>query len=87
MICASCGLPISGPSHDTENIGADDRIRCVCDQCWHNPALWFLPRELEKHGTYPAVVEAAYHKHLGIPDGQMTFGTVVPDDVRRRLGI
>lgn len=88
--CSSCGFPISDrpPAHKTslepDHLG---QIREVCDRCWHDPALFFLPRELEKYGNYPAVVEAAYRRYLGIPDGQTTFGSVVPESFRRSLGI
>jgi hypothetical protein len=80
-ICSSCGFPIAGcpPSHQTGEPDHLDRIRFVCDHCWHDPALFFLPREMEIHGNYRAVLENQWRKYHGIPDGQMTFGSVVPD--------
>lgn len=57
--CSSCGFPITDapPAHKTslepDHLG---RIREVCDRCWHNPALFFLPRELEIHGSEAEVL-------------------------------
>ena len=62
-ICASCGFPITGPVHDTENIGADGRTRYVCDRCWHDPALFFLPREIEIHGSYAEVLADQWSRY------------------------
>lgn len=81
--CASCGLPRSDslPEHV-----ADPNGRLVCDRCWHDPALWFLGREMEIHGTYEAVVEAAYRKYHGLISGQATLFSLIPDDVRKKIG-
>ena len=60
----------------------DGSGREVCDRYWHNPCLFFLPRQLEIHGTRRAVQEALWRSQLGIPPGQTTFGTAVPDFAR-----
>jgi hypothetical protein len=81
MNCSSCGHPISEfpPAHKTslepDHLG---RIREVCDRCWHDPALFFLPREIEIHGSEAAVKEDQWRKYLGIPAEQTTLFPVVP---------
>jgi len=80
-ICSSCGLPITDapPAHKTslepDHLGL---IREVCDRCWHNPALFFLPREIEIHGSEREVLEYQWRLFYGIDKGQATLGTCVP---------
>jgi hypothetical protein len=79
--CSSCGFPISDypPTHNTsfepDHLGL---IRQVCDHCWKNPALFFLPREIEIRGSEAAVLEDQWRKYLRIPAGQTTLFSVVP---------
>jgi len=86
--CASCGFPLSDapPAHQTSNhpdhLG---RYYQVCDRCWHNPALFFLPREIEIHGSDLAVAESMWRKYHRIPEGQVTLFSVVPEVVRARI--
>jgi urocanate hydratase len=41
---------------------------------------------MEIHGTYEAVVEAAYRKYHGLISGQATLFSLIPDDVRKKIG-
>jgi len=80
--CSSCGFPISDrpPAHKTssepDHLG---RIREVCNRCWNDPALFFLSREIEIHGSERAVLENQWRKYYRIDLDQTTFGSVVPD--------
>jgi len=80
--CSSCGLPLSDnlPAHDTsyepDHLAV---IRKVCDRCWHHPALFFLPREIEIHGSERAVLEYQWRLFRGIDKGQTTLFSAVPD--------
>ncbi len=81
--CASCGLPRSEAL--PEHVAGDDG-RLVCDRCWHNPALWFLGRELEIYDTYEGVAEAAYRKYHGLIPSQATLFSLIPDAVKKKIG-
>jgi len=75
------------PAHKVGEIpDATGTIREVCDRCWHNPALFFMPREIEIHGSERAALEHMWRVYLGIPDGQTTLGTVVPPEIERLQG-
>ncbi len=77
LACSSCGFPRTEAS--PEHIVTDGSGRKVCDRCWYHPALFFMGRQLEIHGSERAVLENEWRRYFKIPKGQITFSSVVPD--------
>jgi hypothetical protein len=51
----------------------------VCDGCWNNPCLFFLPKWLERFGTKKAIAEHFWRQVVGVKPGQSTLLSCIPD--------
>ena len=85
--CCSCGFMKKYVTAHTMDRGARDSASYMCDDCFNRPEIFHIEKYLNRFGSLEKVAEHFWREQLGIKPGQSTFGSVIPDFVRRRLSL